>query len=81
VRAVEVVERLRRELRPPYRVREHELRITTSVGILMTDPATPRVTPSDLLRDADQALRGQGGRQGPGPRVCVRRALAPIPLT
>ncbi len=54
--AVQISERLVRELRRPYQVRGHELQITTSVGLLVTNPKEHSVAPPDLLRDADQAL-------------------------
>ena len=54
--AVQISERLVRELRRPYQVRGHELQITTSVGLLVTNPKAHSVAPPDLLRDADQAL-------------------------
>jgi diguanylate cyclase (GGDEF)-like protein len=54
--AVDVGERLVGELRAPYQVHGHELHVTTSIGIRKTDPAKPRLSPTEMLRDADQAL-------------------------
>ena len=54
--AAQTGERLVSALRSPCLVRGHELKITTSLGVLIVDPAAAGVTPSDLLRDADLAL-------------------------
>jgi diguanylate cyclase (GGDEF)-like protein len=49
-------ERVRHAMRRPCRVGEHELFLSTSVGLLTTEPARPLPTPSEALRDADLAL-------------------------
>jgi diguanylate cyclase (GGDEF)-like protein len=49
-------EAIRTELRHPYVVGGQELYLSTSVGLLITDPGTRPPGPSEGLRDADQAL-------------------------
>jgi diguanylate cyclase (GGDEF)-like protein len=55
--ALTLAERLRTDLRRVYLIGDRELFVTTSVGVLTTphQPAV-RMTPADLLRDADLAL-------------------------
>jgi diguanylate cyclase (GGDEF)-like protein len=43
-------------LRQPYAIGGRELFLTTSVGVLTTDPTQEAPSPSDALRDADLAL-------------------------
>jgi diguanylate cyclase (GGDEF)-like protein len=40
----------------PFPVAGRDLFLTTSIGVLVTDPSGPAVTPVDALRDADLAL-------------------------
>jgi diguanylate cyclase len=49
-------EAIRIELRHPYDVFGQELYLSTSIGLLITEPGTRPPTPSDGLRNADQAL-------------------------
>jgi EAL domain-containing protein (putative c-di-GMP-specific phosphodiesterase class I) len=49
-------EGVRRSLRRPYRVADQDFFLSTSIGLLTTDPAGPVPTPSEALRDADLAL-------------------------
>src|SRR5260370_1282672 len=49
-------ERVRQSLGRPYRVGNQEFLLSTSIGLLTTDPAEPVPTPSEALRDADLAL-------------------------
>jgi diguanylate cyclase (GGDEF)-like protein len=49
-------ERVRQSLGRPYRVAGHEFPLSTSIGLLTTDPTGPSPTPSEALRDADLAL-------------------------
>ena len=52
--AVQVAERIVERLEAPFRVGGHEVRISTSVGIALSQPAEGR--PIDLLRAADGAM-------------------------
>jgi diguanylate cyclase (GGDEF)-like protein len=49
-------ERVRQSLNRPYRVGNQEFLLSTSIGLLTTDPTEPVPTPSEALRDADLAL-------------------------
>jgi diguanylate cyclase (GGDEF)-like protein len=49
-------EAVRSELRHPYNVSGQELYLSTSVGLLITEPGTRPPGPSEGLRDVDQAL-------------------------
>ncbi len=49
-------EGVRRSLARPYRVADQEFLLSTSIGLLTTDPAGPMPTPAEALRDADLAL-------------------------
>jgi diguanylate cyclase (GGDEF)-like protein len=49
-------ERVRQSLNRPYRVANQEFLLSTSIGLLTTDPTGPVPTPSEALRDADLAL-------------------------
>jgi len=40
----------------PFAVAGRQLFLTTSIGVLVTDPSGPAITPVDALRDADLAL-------------------------
>jgi diguanylate cyclase (GGDEF)-like protein len=52
--AVRVAERVAEELREPFRLGEHQVFVTTSVGIALNDSAG--VSPNSLLRNADVAM-------------------------
>jgi diguanylate cyclase (GGDEF)-like protein len=49
-------ETIRTEVRHSYLVGGHELFVSTSIGLLITDPGTRPPNPSDGLRNVDQAL-------------------------
>jgi diguanylate cyclase (GGDEF)-like protein/PAS domain S-box-containing protein len=51
---LDVAERLRRAVRPPVTIDEHELFVTASIGY--SSNHQPAMTPNDLLRDADAAM-------------------------
>ncbi len=51
---VDVAERLRRAVRPPVTISDHELFVTASIGYATNHE--PGMTPNDLLRDADAAM-------------------------
>ena len=51
---VDVAERLRRAVRPPILIDEHELFVTASIGYASNHE--PGMTPNDMLRDADAAM-------------------------
>ncbi len=52
--ATRVAERVLRELEKPFRIGEHEVTTTASIGIAWSDP--PYDAPEHLLRDADTAM-------------------------
>jgi diguanylate cyclase (GGDEF)-like protein len=52
--AVRVAERVADELRAPFRLGEHQVFVTTSVGIAINESAS--VSPNTLLRNADVAM-------------------------
>lgn len=52
--AIMIAERVAETLREPFTVQEHELFVTTSVGIAISHALND--TPDDLLRDADVAM-------------------------
>jgi diguanylate cyclase (GGDEF)-like protein/PAS domain S-box-containing protein len=68
--ALEIADRLQQALKPPFLLDGHEIFVTASIGIVVSNPQTP-IDPeqvSDLLRDADIAMyrakaRGQGDRE------------------
>jgi diguanylate cyclase (GGDEF)-like protein len=49
-------EGVRQSLARPYRIADQEFLLSTSIGLLTTDPTRPSPTPSEALRDADLAL-------------------------
>jgi diguanylate cyclase (GGDEF)-like protein/PAS domain S-box-containing protein len=51
---VDVAERLRRAIKPPVQIGEHELFITASIGYCTNHDAS--MSPNDLMRDADAAM-------------------------
>jgi diguanylate cyclase (GGDEF)-like protein len=54
--AVSWAEEVRQSLRHPYHVADRDFFLTTSVGLLTTDPSERLPTPAEALRDADLAL-------------------------
>ena len=52
--ALDVAERLRKAVRPPVVIDDHELFVTASIGY--SSNHEPGMTPNDLLRDADAAM-------------------------
>jgi diguanylate cyclase (GGDEF)-like protein/PAS domain S-box-containing protein len=51
---IDVAERLRRAVRPPVHVADHELFVTASIGYATNHE--PQMSPNDMLRDADAAM-------------------------
>lgn len=64
-------DRVQAELRKPYRIGDHEVFVTSSIGMFLTEAAQPVPTAAQALRDADLALRAAKGG-GPN-RVAVFR--------
>ena len=69
--ALDWAERLRQRLRHPFPIAGHELLLTVSVGLLVTDPQEPPIPPSDALRNADLALHA--AKAAGGNRVTLFR--------
>ncbi len=67
-----VAERIQKELRPAFRLAEHEVYTSASIGIVLSSPSYQR--PEELVRDADTAMY-QAKAQGRAGHVVYNEAL------
>jgi diguanylate cyclase (GGDEF)-like protein len=54
--AIEVAERIRRSFATPFRVRDSEIAVTASVGVVVQPPSADGATAESMFRDADTAM-------------------------
>ena len=70
-------DRLRTALRPPFALLGTPVQVRASMGLVMPDPSSPRVTSDELLRHADDSMY-VGKRQGKDAAVLYRQTLETV---